>query len=344
MEKNTTNNPSNDNPMSDEIKLDTNIDLNDSGEISEVVDKKQKDVKKVSKNDSRLKRKEVKAQKLAAKKQKQEAKIAARQQKNTRWFWFFILLLITIILLFLCDNHKKTNFIKSQQYTIDTLNNSVFEYKSKYIEKDSSLTKLLSIYNNLLQQTLVDNRDFSDIQREILKLQRIVFLQDSILSEVKSSIDVGLSGYTNDEVAVEMKDGKIYITMQNQLMFPSGSAGVQSKGMSALKTIADVLTLNPNIDVIIEGHTDNVHVDPNNKTYKDNWELSTARSVAVTRILIENYNIVPERLSAAGRSMYFPIAPNTTAEGRAKNRRIEVILTPNLEELYNIAGTQVQAQ
>lgn len=340
MEKNTTNNSNNNTPLSDEKKKETDIILNETEDVSEIAKKTKNDVKKSSK----LNKKEIKAQKIAAKKQKQDAKIASRQKKNTRWFWFFILLLFTIILLFLWDNHRKSAFIKTQQYTIDTLNNSVFQYKSKYIEKDSSLTKLLNIYNNLLQQTLVDNRDFSDIQNEVLKLQTIVHLQDSILTEVKSSIDVALSGYNNDEVAVEMKDGKIYITMQNQLMFPSGSASVQSKGMSALKTIAEVLTLNPNIDVIIEGHTDNVHVDPNNKTYKDNWELSTARAVAVTRILIENYNIVPERLSAAGRSMYFPIAPNTTAEGRAKNRRIEVILTPNLEELYNIAGTQVQTQ
>jgi len=339
MGKNDTNKTDNDNLTSNNENIDVNKVIDDQEKVA-IIETVEQEPKKTAKQ----KRKEKRAQKFAAKKQKQEAKIADRQNNNTRWFWFFILLLLTIIALFLWDNHRKSNYIRTQQYTIDTLNNTVFEYKSKYIEKDSALTKLLNLYNNLLQQTLSDGRDFTNIQDEMLKLQKIVFLQDSILNEVKSSIDIALSGYDNNEVAVEMKDGKIYVTMQNQLMFPSGAASIQNKGMSALKTIADVLTLNPNIDVVIEGHTDNIHVDPNNKTYKDNWELSTARAVVVTRILIENYNIVPERLSASGRSMYFPIAPNTTADGRAKNRRIEVILTPNLEELYNIAGSQIQTQ
>ncbi len=305
------------------------------------------DTVEVSKTKTSLKknkssRKEIKAQKLAIKKQKQETKIAERQKKNTRWFWFFILLLITIILLFLWDTRRKSNYIKLQQYTIDTLNNSVHFYKTKYIEKDSSLNTLLGIYNNLLQQSLSSSQDLTDVQKDLVQLQYIVQLQDSILRQVKSSIDIALSGYNADDVSVEMKEGKIYITMRNRLLFPSGSATIQSQGLGALRTIAGVLSSNPNIDVVIEGHTDNVPLNQNDKKYKDNWELSTARAVEVTRILIEKYDVRPERLSAAGRSMYFPIAPNTTNAGRAKNRRIEVILSPNLEELYNLTDTQIQ--
>lgn len=307
---------------------------------------KKKDISKSkeSRKMAKQRKKELRMQKKLERQQIKQSKLEAKKNKeNTRWFWFFILLLLTIIILFLFDNRRKSTYIKQQQFTIDTLNNSVFEYKSKYLEKDSALTNLLSIYNDLLQQTFIENTNLDNVKEELLKLQDIVYIQDSVLNEVKSSIDVALAGYNSDEVSVEMNNGKIYVTMRNQLMFGSGSANVQGKGLDALKTLAAILNANPSIDVVIEGHTDNVPLAPNDDKFNDNWELSTARAVAVTKILIENYNIIPERLSAAGRSMFFPIAPNTTPEGRAKNRRIEVILSPNLEQIYNIANIDFQA-
>jgi chemotaxis protein MotB len=300
----------------------------------EVIDKETtKKSKKTSNKKTSTDKKRQKEAKKAQKAQKRKEKAI----RNTRWFWFFILLLIGIVLLSILDTHRKTAYLKTQQKTIDSLRYSEHFFKSKYIEKDSALNKLLADYNTLLEKNIQNNKQLTDKQKQLLRLQKVVYLQDSILRQVKKSFELALSSYDKRQVSVKMKDGKLYLTMRTKLLFPSGSATVQKRGMPALRLVSRILKHNPNIDIVIEGHTDNVPLNPKNKKFKDNWELSTARAVAVTRILTQYYHIRPERLTAAGRSMYYPIAPNTTAAGRAKNRRIEFIMTPNLEELYKIA-------
>jgi len=289
-------------------------------------------------------KKELRDQKIAIKTAKDEQKIEERKQKNTRWFWFFILLLLAFILLFMFDNYKKTRNYKQVVLKLDSIKYSEVFYKSKFKEKDSSLNLLLANYNKLLQQNLESGKDLSDKQKELLRLQKIIYLQDSILRQVQNSLTIALSGYSKDEITVEMKNGKLYIIMRNKLLFPSGSAIVQAKGNNALSTLSKVLNQNPNIDIMIEGHTDNVPIDPKTKEYKDNWDLSTARAIAVTRILIDSYKIQPERIIAAGRSMFYPTAPNTTEEGKSKNRRIEFILTPNLEELFKLTDVDLKTK
>lgn len=303
--------------------------------------------KKVKKNTSKSRkaeRKERRARLLAEKEERKNREIEEKNRKNTRWFYFFILLLLTIIGLFIWDNYKSHKVYKSQIIQLDSLKTSEVFYKSKFIEKDSSLNLLLSNYNNLLRQNLDNSNELLMNKSELLRLQRVIYMQDSILRQVQGAIDVALSGYQSDEISVEMQEGKLYITMKNKLLFPSGSENIQTKGMSALNTLSKVLKNNPNIDIVIEGHTDNIPLNSDDKNYTDNWDLSTARAVAVTRLLINKYNIRPERITAAGRSMFFPIAPNTTVNGRANNRRIEIILTPNLEELYNLAENTVNSQ
>ncbi len=285
---------------------------------------------KLTSKEKKAKKKQLKAQKLAAKKEKQRKRIENRSKKNTRWFYFFILFLIAIIILSLWEGCKRNQLYKSQKKELDSLAYSEAFYKSKYHEKDSSLNVLLSGYNSLLQQNIENSKEITDSKSELLRLQKIVYFQDSILRHVQEIIGIALSSYqSKDEIAIEMIDGKLYITMRNKLLFPSGSSNIQSKGVTALSTLAKVLKENPNIDITIEGHTDNVPMSSNDKIYKDNWDLSTARAIAITRLLVDKYEIRPERLSASGRSMYYPVAPNTTAEGRARNRRIEIILTPN---------------
>ncbi|MBN2891166.1 MAG: OmpA family protein [Bacteroidales bacterium] len=314
-------------------------------ELNKVEKNKQITKKKnLSSKEKKAQKTEMKAQKLATKKEKQEQKIAARSSKNTRWFYFFILLLVAIVLLSLWDNYRRYKVSKSEKHQLDSLRYSEVFYKSKYHEKDSSLNILLSNYNMLLQQTIDNSKELTTNKYELMRLQKIVYMQDSILRQVQSTIDVALSGYQSDEVVVEMREGKLYITMRNKLLFPSGSSIIQPKGMTALSTLSKILIENPNIDITVEGHTDNVPLNPKDKNYTDNWDLSTARAVSVTRLLTDKYGIRPERISAAGRSMYYPIAPNTTVDGRAKNRRIEIILTPNLEELYKLVEGENNAQ
>ena len=293
---------------------------------------------KINKIDKKEQKKQLKAKKKNEKLKKRQEKAL----KNIRWFWFFILFLLAIVILSMWDTHRKTKFMKKQKYTIDTLTNSLHFYKTKYLEKDSALTELLSKYNTLLDKNMQNSETIEQKKQELLQLQQELYVRDSILNTLKKSLDVALSGYSQDQLTIHQKNGKLYLTMRNKLLFPSGSAQVQQSGYRVLKIVANILKKNPNIDITIEGHTDNVPISPKNKKFKNNWELSTARAVSVTEILVKKYNIRPERLVASGRSMYYPIAPNTTEKGRSQNRRIEFIMTPNLETIYKILGNQTK--
>jgi chemotaxis protein MotB len=122
--------------------------------------------------------------------------------------------------------------------------------------------------------------------------------------------------------------------MSDKLLFKSGSSAVEDKGKDALKLLADVLDKNTDIDILVEGHTDNVPIKTS--VYKDNWDLSVARATSIVRILTNDYKIVPTRLTASGKGEFFPKADNETSEGRAKNRRTEIILSPKLDELMKL--------
>jgi chemotaxis protein MotB len=138
-------------------------------------------------------------------------------------------------------------------------------------------------------------------------------------------------------LTVSIKNGKVYVSLQESLLFPSGSAVVNPKGKEALGTLAAVLNQNPDINVLIEGHTDSI---PMKGKYMDNWELSVERSTAIVRILTDTYQVEPTRVTASGRSKYEPVDANATAEGRARNRRTEIILEPKLNELMRLIQEQ----
>ena len=129
------------------------------------------------------------------------------------------------------------------------------------------------------------------------------------------------------------KNGKVYVSLSENLLFPSGSAVVNPKGKEALSKLADVLNLNTDISVDIEGHTDSI---PISGSYKDNWDLSTARANSIVRILVNNYKVDPVNVIASGHSYFDPVETNSTSEGRSKNRRTEIILSPKLEEMYKL--------
>jgi len=125
--------------------------------------------------------------------------------------------------------------------------------------------------------------------------------------------------------------------MSDKLLFKSGSATVEPKGVDALKVLADVLNKNPDIQILVEGHSDNVPIKT--AVYKDNWDLSVARATSITRMLNEQYNVAATRMTASGRGEYYPKASNATQEGKAMNRRTEIILSPKLDELMNLLNT-----
>jgi chemotaxis protein MotB len=153
------------------------------------------------------------------------------------------------------------------------------------------------------------------------------------MDKLKNSMADALMKYKSDELTVHIKNGNVYVSLEEKLLFKSGSDVVDPKGKEALKTLAKVLNNTKDISVNIEGHTDNVPIKT--KVFKDNWDLSTLRATSIVRILTDN-GFDPKRITASGRGKFHPVKTNDTATGRAGNRRTEVILSPDLKELYKL--------
>ncbi|HXH19732.1 MAG TPA: OmpA family protein [Chitinophagales bacterium] len=177
------------------------------------------------------------------------------------------------------------------------------------------------------------SKELAAREQKVQELEALLNKKDAALADLKKRIEDALLAFNKDELSVEIKDGKIYVSLQEKLLFKSGSAVVDAKGRSALVKLADVLAKQTDVDILIEGHTDNVPIKT--ECIKDNWDLSVARATAIVRILQES-SIKPERFIASGRGEYVPVAPNTTPEGKAKNRRTEIILAPKLDEIFKI--------
>ncbi|HER39958.1 MAG TPA: OmpA family protein, partial [Salinimicrobium catena] len=166
-------------------------------------------------------------------------------------------------------------------------------------------------------------------------LEGVIAAKDAKMNALKNSLSRALTNFEGKGLTVEQRDGKVYVSMENKLLFSSGSWSVGTEGQKAVAQLALVLADNPDIAVLIEGHTDNVPYNGSGQL-TDNWDLSTKRATAIVQLLRQNAEIDPQNLTAAGRGEYAPIASNDTAEGRAKNRRIEVILTPKLDEINKL--------
>ncbi|GGG22719.1 cell envelope biogenesis protein OmpA [Dokdonia pacifica] len=175
-------------------------------------------------------------------------------------------------------------------------------------------------------------KDLADRSNRIDELEAVIAAKDANLRNLKDAISKALTDFEGKGLTVEQRDGKVYVSLENKLLFDSGSWTVGANGRTAVKQLGNVLGDNPDIAVLIEGHTDNVPYSGSGNL-KGNWDLSAKRATAIVNILRENKSIDPKNLTAAGRGEYAPVAPNDTAENKAKNRRIEVILTPKLDEV-----------
>ncbi len=148
------------------------------------------------------------------------------------------------------------------------------------------------------------------------------------MTALTSKVSEALFSFNDDELTVEMRNGMLYVSMEEKLLFKSGSFEVGDKGKDAMNKLSSVLEVNPDIQILIEGHTDNVPFNGASNLMIDNWDLSVKRATSIVRILMTNSKIDPTRLTAAGRSKYLPVDSNETTEGKQKNRRIEMLLRP----------------
>lgn len=164
-------------------------------------------------------------------------------------------------------------------------------------------------------------------------LEALINAQREMVNNLKKTVANALVNFKPDELSVYIKEGKLYVSMQEKLLFKSGSAVVDPKGKTALQKLATVLNSSPDINVMIEGHTDTV---PISGKFEDNWALSVSRATSIVRILTDDYKVDSHKIIASGRSEFYPVASNKTAEGRARNRRTEIVLSPDLTPLFKL--------
>lgn len=212
---------------------------------------------------------------------------------------------------------------------IASLNRQMDELKGKNRDLSAESDKRMSLLSKSKQDLVAQ-------QAKLAHLQELMDAQKKAIEAIRKKMTDALVGFKSDELSVAIKNGKVYVSLQENLLFPSGSAVVNPKGKVALGKLAEVLNQNPDITVDIEGHTDSI---PIRTKYQDNWDLSLARSASIVRILTIDYKVDPQRVIASGHSQYDPVQTNSTPEGRALNRRTDIILSPKLDELYRLLQT-----
>ena len=254
----------------------------------------------------------------------------------------FFLTLIVALSLGSCVSSKKYNASEAKvnrlQRDSSFVQNRLTECNASLKEQNDRNASLRNenslVEGDLRALSTASKMTIADQAKRLKRLQDMIQTQKDVMSKLKNSITDAMMNYKTDELSVYLKDGNVYVSLAEKLLFKSGSDVVDPKGREALKSLALVINNTSDISVMIEGHTDNVPIKT--KMFSDNWELSTARANAIVRILTTDNGFDPGRITASGRSQFHPVMDNDATEGRAANRRTEVILSPDLKEIYKL--------
>ncbi len=270
---------------------------------------------------------------------------------KTHLFKSFALLLM-VVLLGSCVGKKKfvasetsrlaaeakvqamTATIESQNKQLAQLEADTARIGKQIREYKTALSSNLSEQDKLNMMLSSQMTALAERERTINDLKSIIQKQNDLVNNLLAQVTEALISFNSDELTVQLKDGKVYVAMSDKLLFKSGSADLDNRGKEALAKLADVLIQQPDIDIFIEGHTDNVPIKT--ARFTDNWDLSVLRATSVVRTLTTAYKVNPAQIIPSGRSQYFPVADNATPEGRSKNRRTEIILSPKLDKLFKM--------
>lgn len=201
--------------------------------------------------------------------------------------------------------------------------------------------QLLAIQQNLERtRKMNDSLSTSLMEREkkVRELESVMAAKDKAVLDLKNSISNALLNFKENDLTVQVKNGKVYVSLAEQLLFASGSTEVDSKGVSALQQLAKAIKDQRDIHIMVEGHTDNVPISKKSQYMNDNWDLSVMRATSITKILTKA-GVSPKQITAAGKGEFSPLAANDSPQHKQKNRRTEIIITPNLDELFKILET-----
>ena len=238
--------------------------------------------------------------------------------------------------------------------------------KQKLADLNNEYDKINAYYKNLLNSSGKLNRDMADQKEQLLAIQenlektrklndslstslaereknvrdleQVLASKDKAVQDLKNRITNALLNFKENDLTVKVKNGKVYVSLAEQLLFGSGSIEVDKKGVSALQQLAKALKDQKDIQVMVEGHTDNVPISKKSTYMQDNWDLSVMRATSITKILTDA-GVPPNQITASGKGEYSPLAPNDNVQNKQKNRRTEIIVTPNLDELFKILET-----
>lgn len=244
-------------------------------------------------------------------------------------------------------NNRKKLLENENAAAKSRLSELISAYDALESESASELTKKANTIRDLLieleakeKALVLENQNLQQLQKElnarsetIDELEELIAAKEAKMNALRNAVSDALQAFEGKGLTVTHKNGKVYVSMENKLLFDSGSWAVGVQGKEAVMELAKVLTVNSDIEVLIEGHTDTVPYK--GTTIKDNWDLSVKRATAIVRVLQSN-GVNPEQITAAGRSEYIAVGENTSSEGRAKNRRIEIILAPNLDRINEL--------
>ncbi|MEI8075680.1 MAG: OmpA family protein [Bacteroidota bacterium] len=242
---------------------------------------------------------------------------------------YIIALTAGTILLASCGTSKKLETANTENTRLQKM---VAE-QSQTIASNEKLIGQLKTENAVYGKEAADCRQIKDaVAQKFETLNKNLAAQGTSLEEIRSHVAESITNFQDAGATVDYKNGMIHITLDDKFFFKAGSATIGVKGREALNIVADVMRKYPGVQTIIVGNTDNTEMKGN----IDNWTLSTERANAVVRVLELSYYVDPKRLTAAGRSMYNPVGDNSTADGKARNRRIEIIFNPDLSRIWNL--------
>ncbi|QOI96008.1 MAG: OmpA family protein [Flammeovirgaceae bacterium] len=201
--------------------------------------------------------------------------------------------------------------------------------------------QLLAIQNSLERTRRMNDSlstSLSEREKKVRELEAVLAAKDKAVNDLKNKISNALLNFKENDLTVNVKNGKVYVSLAEQLLFASGSTEVDAKGVTALQQLAKAIKDQRDINIMVEGHTDNVPISKKSQYMQDNWDLSVMRATAITKILTKA-GVSPKQITAAGKGEFTPLAVNDTPQNKQKNRRTEIIITPNLDELFRILET-----
>jgi chemotaxis protein MotB len=230
---------------------------------------------------------------------------------------------------------KNSRYMADKAKETKKLLEQLEQAQTALFEKENELNNLSNSLGVKEEELKLAEQELSARSIRVTELETIINRKDSIVTALKKSISKALIGLEGEGLTIEQRNGKVYISLEEDLLFASGKYIVNSGGVTALNKLATVLSTQTDLEILVEGHTDNIPLSGNGLV-KDNWDLSVMRATNVVKVLTKNPSLNPLQLTAAGRAEFVPIASNETKQGRSSNRRIEMILSPNLDDLFDL--------